>query len=258
MDRTTLRRAQMELDSNIANLARQLVSREDRLGPLISLEVQVTTLSQSRINRLISVGKILTWLLPMSTLVGNLSGRRMDSTSKLNIKSDSHTWTYTELGTLLGLVGSTAWGVKKGKDELKGKSGLQQTFIVAHYEKDTKRFLIYDLDPNEKPDNMDRVILKRVVDAVSNLKGTRSRPLKGDKVFLSEEDGRRYKEALIVRPTTVNNPVSVPKDWLSEVLPDTENSLEFFKTEKKWYEDLGVQPVHNQLVRNLTIPTRYL
>ena len=73
MDRTTLRRAQMELDSNIANLARQLVSREDRLGPLISLEVQVTTLSQSRINRLISVGKILTWLLPMSIPPHNIS-----------------------------------------------------------------------------------------------------------------------------------------------------------------------------------------
>lgn len=258
MDKKALRKAQLELDTNIASLAHQLLLREETLGKLQTLSVEVSSLKDSQLNRLVSLGKVLIWLLPLATFIGAVGGKQMDTRllDRPSSRRGQHDWTYSELGSLLGLAGSVSWVNQKRKD-LKDKSSYQQTFIVAQYEKDTKRFFIYDLDPTEKPDNMDKVILKRVADYVAELKGEAPKKVVSGRVDLVEEAGRRYKEALIVAPSTTNTPVTVPVDWLQEVLPERENSWDFMKS-KTWYEELGVEPVHQQLVRNLTIPTRHL
>ena len=69
----------------------------------------------------------------------------------------------------LGVLGNSAHQAKK---EIKLKKNKHQTFIVVYYENlvKPKKYFIYDINPNEKPENMDKVILKRVVDEVSRLK----------------------------------------------------------------------------------------
>ena len=71
----------------------------------------------------------------------------------------------------LGVLGNSAYRAKK---EIKLKKNKHQTFIVVYYENlvKPKKYFIYDINPNEKPDNMDKVILKRLTDKVVNIKSS--------------------------------------------------------------------------------------
>ena len=71
----------------------------------------------------------------------------------------------------LGVLGNSAHQAKK---EIKLKKNKHQTFIVVYYKNldKPKRYFIYDIDPNEKPENMDKVILKRVTTKVLSIKNS--------------------------------------------------------------------------------------
>ena len=136
-----IREEQVKLDKAIKNLARLIVSNEQRFGSVQKMSVVVKSLEDSKKSRLLSNGKALIPLLPAGVI----------------------------LGIFIGLVSASSLSVKRSID-LKKKNHLAQTLIKVHYQYAVKEYFIYDLDPNEKPDNMDKVILKRVVDEVSRLK----------------------------------------------------------------------------------------
>ena len=81
--------------------------------------------------------------------------------------------TLSDLNNLvyLGVLGNSAHQAKK---EIKLKKNKHQTFIVVYYKNldKPKKYFVYDIDPNEKPENMDKVILKRVTTKVLNIKNS--------------------------------------------------------------------------------------
>ena len=161
-----IRKEQVKLYKAIQKLARLIVSNERNFGSVKRMSVVVKSLEESKKNRLSSNGRALIPLLPISVILGIFIGREMDK-DELTLKTDKVK--YADLGPLIGIVSASSLVVKRSID-LKKKDHLAQTLIRVHYQQAVKEYFIYDLDPNEKPDNMDKVILKRVVTEVSRLK----------------------------------------------------------------------------------------
>lgn len=168
-----IRKEQVQLDKAIQKLARLIVGNERNFGSVKRMSVVVKSLEESKKNRLSSNGRALIPLLPISVILGIFIGREMDKDELLDdltLKTDKIK--YADLGPLVGIVSASSLVVKRSID-LKKKDHLAQTLIRVHYQQAVKEYFIYDLDPNEKPDNMDKVILKRVVTEVSRLKQER-------------------------------------------------------------------------------------
>ena len=116
-------------------------------------------------------------ILPVVTLLNFAVGnKKLDSRllTKPFILNDSETdITLSDLNNImyLGVMGNSAYRAKK---EIKLKKNKHQTFIVVYYKNldKPKRYFIYDIDPNEKPENMDKVILKRVTTKVLSIKNS--------------------------------------------------------------------------------------
>ena len=165
-----IREEQVKLDKAIKNLARLIVSNEQRFGSVQKMSVVVKSLEESKKSRLLNNGKALIPLLPTGVILGIFIGREMDRYEMLDdLTLKTNKVKYADLGPLIGLVSASSLAVKRSID-LKKKNHLAQTLIRVHYQQAVKEYFIYDLDPNEKPDNMDKVILKRVVTEVSRLK----------------------------------------------------------------------------------------
>ena len=165
-----IREEQVKLDKAIKNLARLIVSNEQRFGSVQKMSVVVKSLEESKKSRLLNNGKALIPLLPTGVILGIFIGREMDRYEMLDdLTLKTNKVKYADLGPLIGLVSASSLAVKRSID-LKKKNHLAQTLIKVHYQYAVKEYFIYDLDPNEKPDNMDKIILKRVVDEVSRLK----------------------------------------------------------------------------------------
>lgn len=164
----SVRDAQVELDRAIKHLGRKIKATEKHLGALQSLSVKTESTQRSSLNRLIRVGKVLVFLLPVSTLLGVAGGKNIDQHI---LKKDMHTqpeWTYEDMGGFLGVAGSLAWASKEVTHVLSKKS-YHQTFIIAEYQKGVRTYFIYDLSEDETPKNMDKVILKRLKDYIQEL-----------------------------------------------------------------------------------------
>ena len=116
-------------------------------------------------------------ILPVVALLNFAVGnKKLDSRllTKPFFLNDSETdITLSDLNNImyLGVLGNSAYRAKK---EIKLKKNKHQTFIVVYYENlvKPKKYFIYDINPNEKPENMDKVILKRLTDKVVNIKSS--------------------------------------------------------------------------------------
>ena len=162
-DPISVRDAQLELDRAIKHLGRKIKATEKHLGALMSLSVKTETVQKSSLNRLIRVGKVLVFLLPISTLLGVAGGKNIDQhILKKDMKTQPE-WTYEDMGGLLGVAGSLAWAGRE-VGNVWSKKNYHQTFIIAEYQKGTRTYFIYDLAEDETPKNMDKVILKRLKD----------------------------------------------------------------------------------------------
>ena len=170
-----LREAQIDLDNSIKTLAVKIVADEQKYGSITRMETEVSSYKASVLNRLLKQGIVVVALLPVLTLLNFAVGNKKLDSRLLNkpfFINDSDTKvTISDLNNVmyLGVMGNS---VHQAKKEIKLKKNKHQTFIVVYYKNldKPKRYFIYDIDPNEKPENMDKVILKRVVDEVSRLK----------------------------------------------------------------------------------------
>ena len=170
-----LREAQIDLDNSIKSLAAKIVIDERKYGSITRMETEVRSYKASVLNRLLKKGVLVVAILPVVTLLNFAVGnKKLDSRllTKPFFLNDSETdITLSDLNNImyLGVLGNSSYRAKK---EIKLKKNKHQTFIVVYYENlvKPKKYFIYDINPNEKPENMDKVILKRVVDEVSRLK----------------------------------------------------------------------------------------
>ena len=172
-----LREAQIDLDNSIKSLAAKIVVDEHKYGSITRMETEIRSYKASVLNRLLKKGVLVVALLPVVTLLNFAVGnKKLDS--RLLIKpfflNDSETdVTLLDLNNImyLGVLGNSTYRAKK---EIKLKKNKHQTFIVVYYENlvKPKKYFIYDINPNEKPENMDKVILKRLTDKVVNIKSS--------------------------------------------------------------------------------------
>lgn len=170
-----LREAQIDLDNSIKSLAAKMVIDEQKYGSITRMETEISSYKASVLNRLLKQGIVVVALLPVLTLLNFAVGnKKLDS--HLLVKpfflNDSETdATLSDLNNLmyLGVLGNS---VHQAKKEIKLKKNKHQTFIAVYYKNldKPKKYFVYDINPNEKPENMDKVIFKRVVDEVSRLK----------------------------------------------------------------------------------------
>lgn len=173
-----LREAQIDLDNSIKSLATKIVADEQKYGSITRIEIEVSSYKASVLNRLLKQGILVVALLPVLTLlnfaVGNkkLDSRLLTKPFFINDSEDTKV-TISDLNNVmyLGVLGNSAHQAKK---EIKLKKNKHQTFIVVYYENldKPKKYFVYDIDPNEKPENMDKVILKRVTTKVLNIKNS--------------------------------------------------------------------------------------
>ena len=172
-----LREAQIDLDNSIKSLAVKIVADEQKYGSITRMETEVSSYKASVLNRLLKQGIVVVALLPVLTLLNFAVGnKKLDSrllTKPLFINDSDTKVTISDLNNVmyLGVLGNSAHQAKK---EIKLKKNKHQTFIVVYYKNldKPKRYFIYDIDPNEKPENMDKVILKRVTTKVLSIKNS--------------------------------------------------------------------------------------
>ena len=172
-----LRDAQIDLDNSIKSLAVKIVSDEQKYGPITRMETEVSSYKASVLNRLLKKGVLVVAILPVVTLLNFAVGnKKLDSrllTKPFFINDSDTKVTISDLNNVmyLGVLGNSAHQAKK---EIKLKKNKHQTFIVVYYKNldKPKRYFIYDIDPNEKPENMDKVILKRVTTKVLSIKNS--------------------------------------------------------------------------------------
>lgn len=172
-----LREAQIDLDNSIKSLAAKIVIDERKYGSITRMETEVRSYKASVLNRLLKKGVLVIAILPVVTLLNFAVGnKKLDSRllTKPFFLNDLETdVTLSDLNNImhLGVLGHSAHQVNK---EIKLKKNKHQTFIVVYYENlvKPKKYFIYDINPNEKPENMDKVILKRLIDKVVNIKSS--------------------------------------------------------------------------------------
>lgn len=170
-----LREAQIDLDNSIKSLASKIVIDEQKYGSITRMEIEVSSYKASVLNRLLKKGILVVALLPVLTILNFTVGNKKLDSRLLNkpffIDDSKIDITISDLNNVIYL-GVISNSVRLANKEIKIKKNKHQTFIVVHYENlvKPKKYFIYDISPNEKPENMDKVILKRVVDEVSRLK----------------------------------------------------------------------------------------
>ena len=172
-----LREAQIDLDNSIKSLAAKIVVDEHKYGSITRMETEVRSYKASVLNRLLKKGVLVVAILPVVTLLNFAVGnKKLDSRllAKPFFLNDSETdTTLSDLNNLMYL-GVLVNSGDQAKKEIKLKKNKHQTFIVVYYKNldKPKRYFIYDIDPNEKPENMDKVILKRVTTKVLSIKNS--------------------------------------------------------------------------------------
>ena len=172
-----LREAQIDLDNSIKSLAAKIVIDERKYGSITRMETEVRSYKASVLNRLLKKGVLVVALLPVLTLLNFAVGnKKLDSrllTKPFFINDSDTKVTISDLNNVmyLGVLGNS---VHQSKKEIKLKKNKHQTFIVVYYENlvKPKKYFIYDINPNEKPENMYKVILKRVTTKVLNIKNS--------------------------------------------------------------------------------------
>lgn len=172
-----LREAQIDLDNSIKSLAAKIVIDERKYGSITRMEVEVSSYKASVLNRLLKQGVLVVALLPVVTLLNFAVGNKKLDSRLLNkpffLNNSETDATLSDLNNLmyLGVLVNSGHQAKK---EIKLKKNKHQTFIVVYYKNldKPKKYFVYDIDPNEKPENMDKVILKRVTTKVLNIKNS--------------------------------------------------------------------------------------